>query len=433
MVAYVLSKDNEPLMPTTRLGKVRHLLKDKKAKIVHRCPFTIKLLYDATTYVQDLTLSVDTGGGELGCAVASSEKSSDGCKRIYYKSKDILRTDIKSKMDNRRKYRRTRRCRKTRGRPARFNNRKKSKRKDRFSPTMTSKIDSHCKEIEFVKTILPIKTIVLEVGQFDTHLMKNPTLSSGKVRHWGYQKGPNYGFASTKAKVLYRDGYQCQYCKTKKQGIQYDVHHIVFRTNGGSDEEENLITLCHDCHVSLHKGEICPNFKGKKKGNLSFATQMNSIRIQLLRRYPDAIETFGYITKENRQKLGLPKDHHIDACVIATGGDSFIDLTGIVYRKRSVSEGDYQQTKGKHSEVRIPTGKIKGFRKYDKVLYLGNEYFIKGRMSSGYCVLMDIDGNKIDFSNQPKGFKTPKFTNLERIGTRKSCLITAEVDILNTV
>src|SRR5574344_1876413 len=67
--------------------------------------------------------------------------------------------------------------------------------------------------------------------------------------------------------------------------------------------------------------------------------------------------------------------------------------------------GDFQQTKGVRSQQRIPTGKTYGFRKFDKVKYLGKEYFIKGRMSSGYTILMDIEGSKIDFSDMPKGWK----------------------------
>ena len=43
--------------------------------------------------------------------------------------------------------------------------------------------------------------------------------------------------------------------------------------------------------------------------------------------------------------------------------------------------------------------------------------------SSGYCILMDIFGNKIDFSNMPKGMKTPKLINLKRIGARKSWIM----------
>lgn len=77
-----------------------------------------------------------------------------------------------------------------------------------------------------------------------------------------------------------------------------------------------------------------------------------------------------------------------------------------VYYKRNVSGGDYQQTKGIRSEQKIPTGKIRGFRKFDKVKYSEKEYFVKGRMGSGYAILMDIDGKKADFSNMPKGSYT---------------------------
>ena len=48
----VLSNSGERLMPTFRLGKVRRLLKDGKAKIVKHHPFTIQLLYDSKTNTQ---------------------------------------------------------------------------------------------------------------------------------------------------------------------------------------------------------------------------------------------------------------------------------------------------------------------------------------------------------------------------------------------
>jgi hypothetical protein len=85
-----------------------------------------------------------------------------------------------------------------------------------------------------------------------------------------------------------------------------------------------------------------------------------------------------------------------------------------------------QQTKGVRSELRIETGKIYGFRKFDKVRYFGREYFIKGRMSSGYAVLMDIYGKEIDFSHLGKGNKTPKLTLCKRISSRRNRLICVE-------
>lgn len=75
------------------------------------------------------------------------------------------------------------------------------------------------------------------------------------------------------------------------------------------------------------------------------------------------------------------------------------------------------------SEQSVTTDKIRGFRKFDKVLYCGKEYFIKGRMSTGYAILMDIDGNKVDFSVMPKGHKTPKMANLKRLEARSTWMV----------
>lgn len=414
-MVYVISQDNKPLMPCSNVI-ARLLLKQGKAKVKKREPFTIKLTCEATNYTQDLTLGVDTGSGIIGTAV--SKNNGD----VVYMAEVVVRNDITDKMTQRAKYRRSRRNRKTRYRKARWLNRANSVRNDRFSPTMQSKLHSHVKEIEYIKSILPVTEMVFETGQFDTHLMKNPSLANPNIRHWGYQKGTNYGFENTKAFVLNRDNYTCQCCKGKHKDSKLEVHHIVFRSQGGSDEESNLITLCHTCHKDLHSGKINPKLSGKTKGTLKYATQMNSIRKQLLAHYPEAVETFGYVTKANRLQLGVDKKHCYDACTIATQGNAF-NVKSNLYKKKCVSDGDFQKTKGVRSEQPITTGKIKGFRKFDKVEYLGNEYFIKGRMSTGYAILMDIDGNKIDFSNMSKGFKTPKLINCERVSARKTQMI----------
>ena len=149
---------------------------------------------------------------------------------------------------------------------------------------------------------------------------------------------------------------------------------------------------------------------------------MSIIRSQLLEIYQDAIETFGFVTKANSENLSLPKEHYLDACVIATGGNKF-EIKSNLYKKKHIPKGDYQQTKGIHSEQKLNTKKICGFRKFDKVRYFGKEYFIKGRMSTGYTILMDIDGNKINFSDMPKGFKTPKLNNCKRISARSLQMI----------
>ena len=415
-MVYVISKQGQPLMPCSKHGKVKWLLKLGKAKVVRRCPFTIQLTYDCPNYRQEVILGVDTGSKHIGTACVGNNK-------VLYQSQVELRTDIKSNMDSRRQARRFRRNRKTHYRKPRFLNRKNSTKLGRLPPSVRHKVQAHIDEIEFCKKILPISKIVLEVSQFDPHLMKNPALINEKIRHWGYQKGFNYEFSSRKEAVRHRDNYTCQCCG--KKNIRLEVHHIIYRSNGGTNDEDNLITLCEDCHDKLHNDELVLNKKPKKM-NLKHTTHMNIIRSQLLKYYPKAIETFGFVTNENRNHLSLPKDHYIDACVIASGGSVF-KLNNEIFYKRRVAKGDYQLTKGIRGEKVIPVGKIQGFRKFDRVKYFGKEYFIKGRMSSGFAVLMNIFNNKIDFSFMPKGFKTPKLFNLKRLNARSSCLVMSKV------
>ena len=52
-MVYILDKNGQPLKNTTRHGKVRRLLKDKKARVVKDCPFTIQLLYDVDINIEE--------------------------------------------------------------------------------------------------------------------------------------------------------------------------------------------------------------------------------------------------------------------------------------------------------------------------------------------------------------------------------------------
>ena len=387
----------------------RLLLKDGNAKVIRRTPFTIKLLAQAEErYTQPLTLGVDTGSSVIGSAVA------DQNGHVVYLSEVEVRNDIALTMKERSASRRKRRQRKTRYRPARWLNRRNSIKTGRYSPTMRSKIEAHLREIRFVKCLLPITSLVLETGIFDPHALKSPEVLRNKCL---YQRGINYGYANTKAFVLARDTYTCQQCQGKSRDRRLEVHHIVFRSGQGSDEESNLLTLCKSCHQGLHAGKITLKQKGKIKGMLLHATQMNSIRLQLLRLL-QAEETWGFVTKEHRLFWYLPKEHVFDAAVIATRGQQPIFQTTTLVAKRCVSDGDYRQTKGIRSEKRIGTGKMGGFRKFDKVRYCGQDYFIKGRMSTGYAILMDLDGNKVALK------PIPKFEKMKRVSARRSWIMT---------
>lgn len=407
-MVYVISKQGKPLMPCSKHGKVKHLLKSGKARVVRRCPFTIQLTYDTPNYIQEIVCGVDTGSKNVGVACVCNNK-------VLYQSQIELRDDIKSKIDEKRSHRRFRRN-KLRYHKARWLNRKNSIKNDRYPPTLKSKFDSHVREINFCKKILPITTLVLETGKFDTQLLQKPWLQKYS---WGYQKGINYGYANSRAHALDRDKYTCQCCGKKNKRLE--VHHIVYRSNNGSDDLENLITLCEDCHKDIHDGTKTLKLKGKQKSGLRYATQMSVLRSMLLKHYSDAIETFGFVTKANREALGLEKDHYIDACVIASSGQT-VEFNSDIFYKKCVAKQNRSMRKGIRSEKTIPLGKVLGFKKFDKVKYFGREYFVKARRSSGNFVLMDIFNNSIDFRNIG-GKANPSYKELTRVNSRRSCLI----------
>lgn len=296
-MVYVQDIDGKPLMPTTRHGKVRRLLKEDKAVVVNLCPFTIRLTYISTNYKQEVTLGVDVGTRNIGLSATTKSKE-------LYASEVIIRSDIVDLLATRREHRRTRRNR-LRYREPRFNNRIKSKRHKWVSPSVRYKVDAHLKSVERICSILQISRIIVEVAQFDTQKIKNPEIS-GKE----YQEGDQLGFWNVREYVLARDGHKCQHCKGKSKDPILNVHHIESRKTGGNSPS-NLITLCETCHKAYHRGEI--EFKAKRGKSLRDAAVMGIMKWRLYDAlksiYPNINMTFGYITKHNRIHNNIDKSH----------------------------------------------------------------------------------------------------------------------------
>lgn len=64
----------------------------------------------------------------------------------------------------------------------------------------------------------------------------------------------------TRVVVLKRDGHRCRACG-QTHGLE--VHHVVMRSLGGTDEASNLIALCRDCHTSVHGHVLILRWKGR--------------------------------------------------------------------------------------------------------------------------------------------------------------------------
>ena len=382
-MVYVQNIDGKPMMPTTRHGKVRRLLKSKKAVVVNLCPFTIRLMYETTDYKQEVVLGVDAGTKHIGLSATTKSKE-------LYASEVIIRSDITDLLATRRELRSTRRSR-LRYRKTRFNNRVKSKKKGWIAPSVSYKINAHIRVINQVYSILPISNIIIEVAQFDTQKIKNPDIS-GK----DYQSGDQLGFWNVREYVFYRDGHKCQYCKGKSKDNILNVHHIESRKTGG-DSPSNLITLCETCHKEYHKGNIDLKIKrGKSLRDAAVVGIMKWVLYDELRSiYPNVNMTFGYITKYNRIHNGIDKSHVSDAFVISK--NFCAKRLGFYYKKKLVRRHNRQihkmkiQKGGKKRMNQSPF-KVFGFRLFDKVMYQNDCYFIYDRRVRGCFNIRDIDG-----------------------------------------
>lgn len=404
MLVFIHNKENKPLMPC-KPSKARKLLKEGKAKVIRREPFTIKLLFGSSNYVQTIIAGMDTGSKVIGvCAMTNG--------KVLYQSEVHLREDVSGKMQQRAMYRRTRRSRKTRYRPARWNNRANSRRDRRLAPSLKSKLESHFREKNFVESILPITKWKVELASFDIHKITNP-----EVYGVGYQEGKFKGFYNVKAYVLSRDNYTCQHCKSKSKDKYLHCHHIIFRSNKGTDTPDNLITLCNICHDALHEGKI--KLSGRKSIT-KHATEIGIIKSQIKKSGWDFIETFGYETKFKREQvLKLPKTHYFDAISICFYNQK-VTFDNTLYLKKHVSKGDYQQRTGKRSEKKIPTRKLFGLRKFDLIQTEKGIGIVKGKRSTGYFAISDIIGNKIHDSVNIK-------RNCKRLRARTTTLLERKV------
>lgn len=414
MVVYVIDINNNPLMPTTRFGKVRRLLKENKAKVISRTPFTIKLLYNTGNIVQDITLGVDTDSKFIGLSASTKYKE-------LFSAEYELRNDIVGKLATRKQLRRTRRGR-LRYRKVRFDNRVSTYCEGWLSPSIRHKIDCHLQIIADIHKILPINKIIAEVASFDIQKIKNP-----EIKGTEYQEGEQMGFWNVREYVLFRDNHECQNCKGKSKDKILNVHHIESRKTGGNSPN-NLITLCETCHKAYHKGEIELNFK--RGASFRDATFMGIMKWafynKLKEKYDDVSLTYGYVTKHRRIEHNLPKEHRIDAFCIANNMEAERSDIYFCYRKVRCHNRQLHMLNilkgGKLRNNQCPY-LVYGFRLFDKVEYKKKEYFIFGRNYKGSFKVRNLSGEKVNKSSIV--YKKLKF-----LEPRKGVLIEKRVNIL---
>ncbi len=301
-VVYVVNQNGNPLMPC-QPSKARKLLRDGRARVESRSPFTIKLLWDCKEHVQEVIVGIDKGSHVTGF-------SCTGRGEILLSGELHHRLDVKEKMDGRRAHRKKRRNRKW-YRPKRFNNRAKSLRSGRLPPSIKTNVEEVVRVIRQIP--LPISAIVIEDVQVDVARLSNPTLKGSQ-----YQD-PTRLDENLRIACLMRDGYVCQHCR--KRNVRLEAHHIVERSHGGKDTLSNLLTLCDQCHHHLHQGKITLKATGVhgRLDQIAQRTMQGKSYLYATLEAQTALSTlFGYQTATLRKARGLPKEHDADALCIAT-------------------------------------------------------------------------------------------------------------------
>ena len=412
LMVYVLDKDGKPLMPTNRHGKVRHLLKEGKAKCVKREPFTIQLLYDTPGRTQPVHLGVDAGSKHVGLSACTSGKE-------LYSAECELRTDINKNLETRRSLRRSRRNRKTRYRKARFQNRRRPKRW--LAPSVREKADCHVTLVRKVIAILPVSEITIEMAPFDTQKLKADMLGLAVPTGTDYQHGESEGYDNIKAYVKWRDGGRCRICGGHEM---LEVHHRIQRKDGGTDTPPNLITACRSCHTGFHAGTLkgknahlmLPGNEVKPMNDAAFMTTMRwAVWDQLQTLGVPAHMTFGYITARQRKHFGLEKSHHNDArCISGFGGAAPADEWFAIKKVRCHNRQIHKQNPSKGGDRKLAQSwyEVRSFRQYDKVLAKGRLWYIAGRRAKGAFVLKNLCGEVLNITPTKIAFVKKQYNYL---------------------
>ncbi len=411
MLVYVLNNQGKPLMPC-KPSKARKLLKQGKAKVIKREPFTIQLLYGSSGYKQEINLGVDCGSKMIGLSATTKTQE-------LFSAELELRNDIVDLLSTRKQNRRTRRNR-LRYRKARFQNRVRSKNKGWLAPSIENKINTHFNIINKLYKMLPISKIIVETAQFDIQKIKNPDIQGEE-----YQQGEQLGFWNIREYVLFRDGHKCQHCKGKSKDNILNVHHIESRKTGG-DSPDNLICLCETCHKKYHQGKLELKLKrGKSFKDAAFIGIMRwSFYNRLKEIYPNVKMTYGYITKTTRIENNLSKEHRVDArCISENPLVKPLDYCYYIKQVRKHNRQIHKANilKGGKKKLNQAPYEVKGFRLFDKVKYDGKECFIFGRRSSGYFDLRKLDGEIIH--------RSANYKKIKLLDIRKSLLWERKVNL----
>jgi len=193
-----------------------------------------------TGAAQPIVVKQDPGAVHTGIAVCRVETQTKGAttKIIHH----VLHTmqinhrwkAIRDGLTRRSSLRRSRRGRKTRYRPPRFNNR--TKPKGWLPPSLRHRLETTMSWVDKLSRLTAVSNLAAESVRFDMAILQDPAISG-----LGYQYGTLHG-SETREYVLETFGRKCAYCD--KEHVPLNLDHVVAKSRGGSDRVSNLVPSC---------------------------------------------------------------------------------------------------------------------------------------------------------------------------------------------
>lgn len=283
----------------------------KKLAVIHKVyPFTIRLRDNSCVgNDKSYTVKVDPGSRTTGIAITDDKGSVVMLAELEHRG-----SVVKKKLDSRRVVRHHRRQRKTRYREARFLNR--TRPKGWLAPSVKSRADNVINFIKKYKKFLNINKVMIEHVSFDVAQMSSNT----KLYGVKYQQGPLYQ-QKLRSFIFSRSNGKCVYCGSKAT----EIDHVIPRSSGGTNSTYNLVASCRACNekksnLSLKEfGKLVGKdfSKIEPKALPKDAAIVQSARNYMVREIAkfvaDTTTHDAWLTKYNRNEIGLSKEHYYDA------------------------------------------------------------------------------------------------------------------------
>ena len=322
-MVFVLDKSKKPLDMITN-AEARILLKNKQAVVDKVYPFTIRLK-DNSCGSKDraYTVKLDPGSKHTGIAITDDNNQVVVLAELEHRGHIIKRI-----IDKRRLVRRSRRNRKTRYREARFLNR--TRPDGWLAPSVKSRADNVINFIQKYKKLININKVMVENVSFDTAQMTSDT------KLWGsdYQQGNLYQ-KELRSFIFSRSDGKCVYCGVKAD----EIDHVIPRSNGGTNSTYNLVAACRSCNEKKSNltlkafgklmGKDYSHLEPKKlpKDAAIVQSARNYTVKEITKLVSDTTTYEAWLTKYNRDELGLPKEHYYDALSVGEIPTKFNFLT----------------------------------------------------------------------------------------------------------